>query len=496
MRGSSEARHTIAVALLGALAHVAGCDPAAAPPCAPAAGEAWLEPVFDGADAERARLDVRLEPVATGCGDVRAVTFAPAQPDLLLLADRGGAVRWVDLGAGEAGELLRVDPVTGGDRGLLGIALHPSYYVNGRIFLRYTARARGRIVARVEEYRAPPGGDLRRVTPERVGVVHEVALPFAGGGGGALAFGPDGMLYVGTSDGGRGDDPFGHGQNGGTALGAVLRLDVDGPAPFRAPHDNPRAPGWLPEVWAIGLRDPRHPTFDGSGRLVIADVGGDAWEEVGFVVAGGNHGWDVREGRRCHPVSAGCGGFGFVEPLHAYDAPASAVVGGHVAGPGEGGLAGLYVFADGGTGRVWAAELPGEVGEPSPRVVTLGRFPLRPGAFGRDAAGRLYLAATGGTVHRVVAVDRAAPAASEPHERHGEVGVAPALELVGGEVVLDGAVQGQRPAVVAARQRRVPGRHAGDRRGLEDDAVVDHEPGAGLHVGLAVEHEHRLEPLP
>lgn len=493
MRGPIETRHRIGVALLGGLGCLAACNPAPVP-CGAAEAEGWLNPVFDGSDAGRARIGVRLEPVASGCGDVAAMVFAPAQPEVMLLADRSGAVRWMDLATGEAGELLRVDAIVGGDRGLLGVALHPRYYANGRIFVRYTARSRGRVVARVEEYRAPPGGDLRRVTPERVHTVYEVALPFAGGEGGALAFGPDGMLYVGTGDGGRGDDPFGHGQNGGTALGSVLRLDVDGPAPFRAPHDNPRAPGWLPEVWAIGLRDPRHPTFDGSGRLVIADVGGDAWEEVGVVVAGGNHGWDVREGRRCHPVSAGCGGFGFVEPVHAYDAPASAVVGGHVAGPEEGRLAGLYVFADGGTGRLWAVELPDEVGEPARSVYALGRFPLRPGAFGRDAAGRLYLASAGGTVHRLVAERRAAP--SDSRERQGEVGVAPAVELVGGEVVLDRAVQGERPAVVAAGQGGVSGRHAGDGRGLEHDAVVDHEPGAGLHVGLAVEHEHRLEPLP
>lgn len=436
MRGRSTRTFGKALGLLAGAA-LSACSPPEDPVCRLAGPQPGIEARFDDTSDQR----LRLEPVATDCGDVSALSFARAQPRLMLLAQRSGTVRWLDLDGGGHGELLRVDAATGGGRGLLGMALHPKFYANGRIFVYYTARVRGRTLARVEEHRAPPGGDLRFVRPEHVGTVYEVALPFTGGEGGALAFGPDGMLYVGVGDGGRGDDPFGHGQNGGTPLGTILRLDVDGPTPFRAPLDNPRVSGWLPEVWAIGLRNPRHPTFDSRGHLVVADVGGDAWEEVGFVAAGGNHGWDVREGRRCHPVSAGCGGFGFVEPLYAYDGASSAVVGGHVAGPDEGALAGLYILADAATGRFWAFELPDQIGRPAGSVRALGRFPVRPAAFGRDAAGRLYLADAGGSgaVYRLVSE----ASASDAHEHHREVGFARPVRLVGGEVVVHGAEQGQ-----------------------------------------------------
>ena len=143
------------------------------------------------------------------------------------------------------------------------------------------------------------------VLPESELVVLETPHPFENHNGGAVRFGPDGMLYLGLGDGGAGGDPQGNGQNLGTLLGTVLRIDVSASSlvtPYAIPSDNPfvATEGARPEIFAYGLRNPWRMAFDpATGLLWVGDVGQDAWEEVNVLFAGGNFGWARTEGVEC-----------------------------------------------------------------------------------------------------------------------------------------------------------------------------------------------------
>lgn len=372
--------------------------------CGPPRDPVPLTPVFDGADAGREQVGARLVPVAERCGQITDIRFPPGQPDLMIVLDQAGVVRWRALSDGTHGEVMRLDVVEGWERGLLGLAFHPQFLQNGRFFLNYTLNVNGQLTSRVEEYRVSPGADLRQAKPEAVATLYELAQPFSNHNAGNLVFGPDGKLYIGWGDGGKAGDPQGHGQNGGTALGAMLRIDVDGARPFAVPDDNPKIDGWLPEVWAIGLRNPWRYTFDPAGRLVVADVGQNAWEEVGFLTAGSNAGWNVREGRHCYPASKACSSQGFLEPFYEYPhTEGQSITGGFVGGAGAGPLSGLYVFGDFVSGRIWALRLPEDVPGRVDQPLALGRFPIRISTFGQDAQGRLYVSSYDGTqaVYRI-----------------------------------------------------------------------------------------------
>ncbi|MPZ52850.1 MAG: sugar dehydrogenase [Acidimicrobiia bacterium] len=227
---------------------------------------------------------------------------------------------------------------TGGERGLLGVAIHPDDAE--RWFFYYTNPEDGGTV--VSEFAAPGGV----INPESEEVLFTVAQPAANHNGGMIQFGPDGMLYAGVGDGGGGGDQFGNGQNTDTPLGGILRLDVDGED--IAPGDNP---GFgAPELWLYGLRNPWR--FDWSGdRLVIADVGQSAYEEitvVGIDDGGGNLGWPTMEGTHCYE-NPGCDSIGIL-PVHEIehgDNGTCSITGGVTyEGDAIAGLAGHFLYSD------------------------------------------------------------------------------------------------------------------------------------------------------
>jgi len=341
----------------------------------------------------RTRVDIGLTPVLEGCGEVVDLQFVPGSDDRAVVLDQGGTAWWVDFASGTTGKWLTMKVATGWERGLLGMAFHPNFSKNGRVVFNWTARGDEGLVSRVGMFEVAPEDPWRR-SPEQLHLVYEVKQPYSNHNGGGVAFGPDGLLYIGWGDGGKAADPHGHGQNPGTALGAMLRVNVNGAAPFELPHDNP----WggskeaLGEVWAIGLRNPWRYSWDDQGRLIAADVGQNHWEEVGFVVAGGNHGWNIREGRHCHQPAIGCVETGMVEPFLEYDRiQGQSVTGGYVARQ-PAALSGRYVYGDFGSGRIWAVIPPKSVDEVATDVAAVGRFPLQISTFGRDASGRVYVA--------------------------------------------------------------------------------------------------------
>ena len=367
-----------------------------------------LKPYFQGADSDRDKLQVAMGEVAEGFTQPVDLQFVPGQPELLVVVQKTGQAVWVSTAdPTQRGVLLEEEVVTASEQGLLGLAFHPKFAETGRLYTNATVKNDKAEVSQIAEWVVePPGGDLREAKARKARVVMNVVQPYQNHNAGQLAFGPDGFLYVGWGDGGLAGDPRGHGQNTETLLGSMLRIDVDTPGegdtPYAIPADNPFVgrEGVRPEIWAYGLRNPWRYSFAPDGRLIVADVGQNRWEEIDLVAAGQNLGWKLREGRACFHPKEGCRADGLTAPIYVYDRDdGTSVTGGYVyTGAKVAGLKGRYVFGDFTSGRVWAIPVPDKPGEPvaDGDVLALGRWPVLISSFGRDAAGELYLADFGG----------------------------------------------------------------------------------------------------
>lgn len=324
---------------------------------------------------------------------------------------------------GDAGEIevtdltdrIYVNPRRLGEVGLLGLALHPRFPSDPRAFVAYTARDT-ELVLRLSSF-VVDGGTLEKAS-ERV--LLEVPEPYENHNGGHVAFGPDGFLYLGIGDGGSGRDPHENGQNTGTLLGTIIRIDVDHPGGGRAygiPPDNPFVEGGgRPEIYAYGLRNPWRFSFDReSGQLWSGDVGQETWEELNHIERGGNYGWNEREGKGCFPPgSAECSSKGFVDPAYVYAHPNGdprSVTSGFVyRGARLPALVGRLVFGDYETGSISALDVAPPGGEPT--ATPLVRAGYQVSAFAEDQAGELYVLDYGG--NRVLRLEPVAPGKSLP----------------------------------------------------------------------------------
>lgn len=356
-----------------------------------------------GLDTKRAQIAVALNPVlkADQPTDIQAVPGL----DLLIVLEKGGKARWFEPKSGKAGAWFDVTVNTRSEQGLLGIAFHPKYRENGRFLLNYNLDVDGKRVTRIDEWTGGP--DPRTAKATRVRTVLEVGQPYANHDAGQIIFGPDGMLYVGFGDGGAANDPHGHGQNLNTLLGAMLRLDVDSKQPYAVPKDNPFVgkAGARPEIWAYGLRNPWRYSFAPDGRLVVADVGQNTWEEITIVGKGENHGWATREAHVCFPIGETCQQGAMVDPVYAYPrADGNSVTGGYVyTGSKIPQLKGKYVFGDFGSGRIWALDLPKAATRvPEEKAIALGRFGINPSTFGVGNDGALYVGDFRGRILEIV----------------------------------------------------------------------------------------------
>ena len=218
-----------------------------------------------------------------------------------------------------------------------------------------------------------------------------------------MAFGPDGYLYIGFGDGGSAGDPQGNGQNLGTWLGTILRIDVNADT-YTVPPDNPfvDTPGAKPEIWAYGLRNPWRFSFDReTGDLYIGDVGQNQWEEVDFQPAGDpggeNYGWNVYEAT--HPYSGAAAPANMVLPVAEYSHNEGiAITAGYVyRGSALPGLTGAYFYGDYGTGTIWSLYRDAN-GEWQNNVFMKGAGTIS--SFGQDENGELYVVNYGGRVLR------------------------------------------------------------------------------------------------
>ena len=297
---------------------------------------------------------------------------------------------------------------TGDERGLLSITFPPNYATGGYFYVYYSARDPFQQITVSRFYRSAEDPDI--ADPNSEAILLTIPHPtFSNHNGGQLAFGPDGYLYIGTGDGGGGGDPFQSGQNPGTYLAKVLRIDVEsGEAPYGIPPTNPYVgvEGYLPEIWAWGLRNPWRFSFDtATGDLYIADVGQNRREEVNFQPAsslgGENYGWNQVEGDICY--IADCDPSFYTPPVFAYVNPAlgQSVTGGHVyRGADYPDMQGIYFFADYGSRRLWGIRYTGEAWESNLFMQT----GLNISTFGQDEAGNLYVAGLNNGFYRVTSV--------------------------------------------------------------------------------------------
>ena len=311
-----------------------------------------------------------LDVVASGLDSPVDVAVAGDGSERLFVAEQAGRIRVVD------GTRLVDRPLldiaarvkNGAEQGLLGLAFHPDFPNDPRFFMDYTD-LKGNTV--VSEFRVD-GADPGVADPDSERILLQIHQPFANHNGGGVIFGPEGMLYIATGDGGSGGDPLGNGQRMDTLLGKILRIDVGGPVavtgePYRIPDDNPfvGVTGARPEIWLTGLRNPWRIRFDAeTGDLWIGDVGQSAWEEIDVARAGTkglNFDWNRMEGFHCHAPSEGCDQGGLTLPLAEYGHDLGcAVIGGVVVrGSGQSLLDGRYVFADSCSGYLWSLDPAG-----------------------------------------------------------------------------------------------------------------------------------------
>jgi glucose/arabinose dehydrogenase len=329
----------------------------------------------------------------------------------LFILEKVGRVRVVQGGALLPGPFLDIADRVGSsqsEQGLLGLAFHPGYAGNGHFYINYTDLQGRTVVSRFSV-----SGDPARAEPGSEVVLLTLDQPAGNHNGGHLAFGPDGYLYIGTGDGGASGDKFGNGQNGQTLLGAMLRLDVDGGQPYGVPADNPFVvdPTVRDEIWALGLRNPWRYSFDRqTGDLYIADVGQNTYEEINVEPAdsagGLNYGWPIMEASHCFPRDRACERAGLALPVVEYDhSQGCSVTGGYVyRGQEFPLLAGIYLFGDYCSGRIWGLA-PDRAG--GWQVAEMAKIEAQISSFGEDEAGELYLVDMGhGALLRIMAGPR------------------------------------------------------------------------------------------
>ncbi len=382
-------------------------------------------------------LELESELLAGGIFRPTVIAHAGDGSGRLFLVEQSGAVRIWDGAQLDPQPFLDLSSLVSccGERGLLGLAFHPDYVTNGLFYVAYTEvtpNAAGHFDVIVAEYRVSADPDVADDGSERR--LLRIGQPSSNHNGGNLAFGADGMLYVGSGDGGAAGDPANLAQDLDTLLGKLLRIDVDAADPGReyaVPADNPFA-GDAPsgcsescvdppcgstcdEIWAYGLRNPWRFAFDrASGDLYVGDVGQNSWEEIDYQPAasagGENYGWRRMEGAHCFNPPTDCDDGSLTLPIleYGHDVGCSVTGGPVYRGATLPRLDGVYLFGDFCEGTIWGT-VPRCDGAWEARALVETSFGIT--TFGEDESGEIYVGDLfGGAVHRL----RLAPTSGGP----------------------------------------------------------------------------------
>jgi glucose/arabinose dehydrogenase len=386
------------------LAAAGSAQDGAAPPAAPATAPATPGAKSEAKKPAFPRLALqRVAPEMTFRRPVQVV-FEPGVDARMYVLEQAGRVLVIDPQDRDAKEptvFMDIRPQVnsrGNEEGLLSMAFHPDYAKNGTFFVYYTAidaeRRRRNVLSR---WKVDPDTKGAKAGSEEV--LLSVDDPYSNHNGGTVLFGRDGMLYLSCGDGGAANDPKLAGQDLGTLLAKVLRIDVDRPEgdrPYGIPKDNPfvGVDGARPEIWAYGLRNVWRMSFDRStGELYAGDVGQNQYEEVDIITKGGNYGWNPREALHAFPGGqAGKFGSDYIDPVAEYPhSEGVSITGGFVCrGKNAGALDGVYLYADLVSCRIWG--LRAEKGKlvAGPEVLHTTRNHL-PTSFGQANDGTVYL---------------------------------------------------------------------------------------------------------
>lgn len=358
-------------------------------------------------------VTIALQLVAQGFDRPVFVTAAPDSSGRLFVVEQTGRIKIIKNGQVLSTPFLTESNavMSGSERGLLGLAFHPDFATNRRLFIDYTNKDGTSVV---REYRASVSNP-NVVDRSATRTILTQAQPYANHNGGMLAFSAAGYLYIGLGDGGSAGDPGNRAQSLNTWLGKILRIDINGSTStkhYRIPSGNPFVgKAGLDEIWEYGLRNPWRFSVDRrTGNLWIGDVGQDSYEEIDRAVNSGsgpgkgvNWGWRVMEGSHCYNPPTGCNTSGKAYPLLDYGHASGrcSVTGGYVyRGSAIPALVGGYVFGDFCSGEIWAVD--SGASRPASKTLLLSTgFPIS--SFGVDNAGELYVVDYDGAIYRIVA---------------------------------------------------------------------------------------------
>jgi glucose/arabinose dehydrogenase len=291
---------------------------------------------------------------------------------------------------------------SGYEEGLLGLAFHPDFSKNGYFYVNYTD-ASSTVISRFSiKDREGSSAD-----PESEYIILKFDQPYSNHNGGQVSFGPDGLLYIATGDGGGGGDPQGNAQDRTNLLGKILRIDVDrqeGGLAYSIPGDNPfkdNTQGYREEIYAYGLRNPWRFSFDiATGNLWAADVGQNRIEEINIIEKGKNYGWNIMEGSLCFEPPVDCDPSGLELPVFEYEHPLGrSITGGYVyRGADLPLIYGAYIYGDFITGLIWSLWY-----EPGGQLENylLTDTGLSISSFGIDEQDELYLSAFDGRIYNL-----------------------------------------------------------------------------------------------
>lgn len=345
----------------------------------------------------KSQTAIQLTPVLSGLSGPVDIASPKDGSGRLFFVEQRGRVRVARAGSLLTAPFLDISSrvSSGGERGLLGIAFPPDFRTKQYFYVNYTDTRGDTTISRFRVSSDPNLAD-----PASEQILLTIPQPFANHNGGGLAFGPrDGYLYIGTGDGGSGNDPQNNGQRTDTLLGKMLRIDVEsGTPPYAVPGTNPfiSNSAYRPEIWATGLRNPWRYAFDSAtGDLWIADVGQSRAEEVNYQAAGSrggeNYGWRVAEGLQCN-IPSSCNLQEFTAPVLEYGRSLGcSITGGRVyRGTRWPALNGMFLYADYCSGNVWGVRR-GASGAGVENVLLVNAPRLSITAFGEDESGEIYL---------------------------------------------------------------------------------------------------------